>query len=145
MSSVPDVLSALVSIGTTALDSSLQTFYGQPGTSVGPRFFAVGWAEEGPAVQQVFAVDNAAMVADHEDYTVVNQLVSLTGSPDGQNTVVADVYAQLALLSAEIEGDRTLGGVCTQAVITDASLTLARTTKGPLAQLAVSVHVINYP
>lgn len=143
-STVPAVLTGLVTTITTALGTEVPSgavVYGQPLPNQYGDFVAVGWNDEGPAVELVQTNPDLALQTGLEEYDVHCQVVSWNGDPDKAPDVAARVYLLLDLIETAIVADVQLGDACNAAQLTGSSYQPAQTEKGPMAVLSFTVHV----
>lgn len=141
VSTVPAALSALFALGQDVLPPAVLNVYGQPMENLPADFAAWGWNDGQGAVTMTQSLNDAGYAGGAESYDIASHLVSWRGGAGEVQTAVEAVYNYLNLIDGGLRADPHLGDTVMFAQITTSSLTIAQSTKGPIASLGFIVSI----
>lgn len=140
ISTVPDVLDALVRIFSLALPDA-QVSDGQP-LDIAGDVICVGFngTPGAVAVTSTRTREQLSADPDREQYEISCMVSSYRGAQRNAKLVRDSVYALVDAMAAELARDQTLGGLVMRAMITTDALSQYQTTDGATADIEVTVH-----
>lgn len=142
-SSIPAVLDGLVAVYSGAGVPDLDVVYGPSWTSEG-SFVAVGWNRgDGTAVTGTEVPADAGISRDFETYAV-HVLLSVWITDEELSTTYRSLFTIFRQLDAALAANRTLGGACMLARVSEFVLTPVANADGGYLdyQYAVTVRAV---
>ncbi len=143
LSTVPAVLTALVTSARAALPPEVVVFDGQPDRDAPDECVVIGFTGNAleAAVEDTRSVEEITRARDRERYQVTNLATSWLGEDQDMEAVRVRAFGFVDRIAAALAADPTLGGACMQARVSVTGLAQMQTAQGAVATVMFTVSV----